>query len=160
MELTAAAALGRRLMDEHGLRGWELGWDHARRRAGQCRHDLRRITLSRHLTALYDETQVRDTVLHEIAHALVGPRHGHDAVWRAQALRIGGSGRRTTDPGAPAVEGDWVGVCPAGHRVTRFRRPSRPLACGRCGPRFDPANLFSWWHRGVPVRAAGGRRGR
>lgn len=33
-----------------------------------------------------------DTVAHEVAHALVGPAHGHDAVWRRKAVELGGSG--------------------------------------------------------------------
>jgi predicted SprT family Zn-dependent metalloprotease len=151
VDLDAAASLARRLLDEHGLDAWAFGWDRARRRAGQCRHDLRRITLSRDLTALHDEAEVRETVLHEVAHALVGPRHGHDAVWRATAVRIGATGRRTVDPAAPSVEGDWVGVCPAGHRVTRFRRPTRPLSCGRCAPRFEVRHLYAWTYRDEPV---------
>ena len=36
-----------------------------------------------------------DTILHEMAHALVGQVHGHDAVWQAQVL--GCSGRRCHD---------------------------------------------------------------
>jgi predicted SprT family Zn-dependent metalloprotease len=151
VDLDAAASLARRLLDEHGLDGWSFAWDRARRRAGQCRHDLRRITLSRELTTLHAEAEVRETVLHEVAHALVGPRHGHDAVWRATAVRIGATGRRTVDPAAPSVDGDWVGLCPAGHRVTRFRRPSRPLSCGRCADRFDVRYLYAWTYRDEPV---------
>ena len=29
-----------------------------------------------------------DTLLHEIAHAIVGPGHAHDAVWQTAARRI------------------------------------------------------------------------
>ena len=34
-------------------------------------------------------SDIRDTLLHEIAHAIVGPGHGHDAVWQTAARRIG-----------------------------------------------------------------------
>ena len=50
---------------------------------------------------LYDEAEVRETILHEIAHARVGASHGHDAVWQAEARRIGSTGRRLVDPHAP-----------------------------------------------------------
>jgi hypothetical protein len=33
--------------------------------------------------------EIVDTILHEIAHALVGPRHGHDTVWKAKCTDIG-----------------------------------------------------------------------
>ncbi|CAI9416204.1 SprT-like domain-containing protein [Nocardioides sp. T2.26MG-1] len=151
MELEAARRLGRELLDEHGLGEWTLVFDRAKRRAGICRYATRQIGLSAPLTALHDEADVRDTLLHEIAHALVGPRHGHDAVWRRTAVRIGCSGQRCTDPQLPAVEGDWVGTCAAGHRITRHRRPARPGACAECSPRFSVENLLTWTYRGEPA---------
>jgi predicted SprT family Zn-dependent metalloprotease len=151
VDLREAERLARGLMAEHGLTGWTLAFDRAKRRAGICRFDRREIGLSAPLTALHTEAEVRDTVLHEIAHALVGARHGHDAVWRATARRIGCSGERCVSRDAPELEGAWVGVCPAGHRVTRHRRPDRPAACRRCGPTFDLAHLIAWTHHGRPV---------
>ncbi|SKC45925.1 SprT-like domain-containing protein [Krasilnikoviella flava] len=151
MEREAAARLARRLMAEHGLAGWTFRFDRARRRAGLCRYDRREISLSGPLTELYDEADVREVVLHEIAHALAGARHGHDSVWRATARSIGSTGRRVVRDGSPEVEGDWVGRCPAGHRVTRFRRPQRPQACARCSPLFDRRHVLSWTYRGQPV---------
>ncbi len=154
MDLHAAQRLARALMDEHGLAGWGLRFDRARRRAGVCRHDRREISLSAPLTALYSADEVRETVLHEVAHALVGAKHGHDAVWRAKARSIGASGRRLVSDDAPQLEGDWVGTCPAGHRVTRFRRPARPQSCARCSRTFDRRFLLAWTRRGVPVPGA------
>ncbi|MFC6287592.1 SprT-like domain-containing protein [Nocardioides sp. GCM10027113] len=151
MDLNEAARLGRWLLDEHGLHDWSLVFDRAKRRAGVCRAGRRQIGLSGPLTEIHPEAEVRDTLLHEIAHALVGPRHGHDEVWRATALRIGCSGSRCSSEDAPAIEGDWVGTCPAGHRITAHRRPARPKACRRCATTFDPAHLFSWTHRGRPA---------
>lgn len=143
--------MARALMAEHGLRGWSLVFDRAKRRAGVCRYDRREIGLSAPLTALHDEADVRDTVLHEIAHALVGARHGHDADWRATATRIGCSGERCVSRDAPELEGAWIGTCPAGHRVTRHRRPDRPAACRQCGRTFDLAHLLTWTHHGRDV---------
>ncbi|MCR6032800.1 M48 family peptidase [Nocardioides sp. zg-579] len=151
MDLDEAARMARGLLDEHGLRDWTVVFDRAKRRAGICRPAQRQIGLSGPLTALHDEAEVRDTVLHEVAHALVGPRHGHDAVWRATAVRIGCSGRRCSDPDAPAIEGDWVGTCPGGHRITRHRRPTRPGSCTRCSRTFSREHLLTWTHRGTVV---------
>ena len=151
MDLGEAERLGRRLMAEHGLRGWTLVFDRAKQRAGICRYGRKEIGLSAALTALHPEDEVRDTILHEIAHALAGPRHGHDEVWRATARRIGCSGQRCTSSDAPRVPGDWVGTCPAGHRVTRHRRPERPASCPTCCPAFSVDHLFTWTHRGEPA---------
>lgn len=151
VHLPDVLALARSLMATHGLEDWELDLDRARRRAGQTDHARRRITLSRHLMRLYDEAEVRETILHEIAHARVGASHGHDAVWRAEARRIGSTGRRLVDPHAPRVEGRWRGTCPAGHTVTRMRRPSVPLACAVCARSFRVENLLEWQHDGATV---------
>ena len=151
VHLPDVLALARSLMTTHGVGDWDLGLDRARRRAGQTDHACRRITLSRHLMSLYDEAEVRETILHEIAHARVGASHGHDAVWRAEARRIGSTGRRLVDPQAPRVEGRWRGTCPAGHTVTRMRRPSVPLACATCSRSFRIENLLEWEHDGVAV---------
>lgn len=154
MELHEVDALARELMAEHGLTGWDFAFDRARRRAGLANHTARRITLSRALMALYDEAQVRDTILHEIAHALVGPAHGHDAVWAAKARELGSSGERLVPADAPTVPGRWQGRCPAGHTVTRMQRPRQPMSCARCSRRFSPEHLLSWTFDGEPVGLA------
>lgn len=154
MDTTLAFAHARELMDTHGLAGWSLAWDRARRRAGTCRHARRTLTLSRPLIELYEPGRVREVVLHEIAHALVGPEHGHDATWRAAARAIGSTGARTVDPGAPRPPARWRGNCARGHVVERYRRPSAALSCAACSPRYDPDHLLSWTHDGRPVATA------
>ncbi|MHB1065113.1 MAG: SprT-like domain-containing protein [Georgenia sp.] len=155
MDLRVVMRLGEELLAQHGLTGWHLTLDHARRRAGACRFESRTISLSRHLMALYDEAHVRDTVLHEIAHALVGPRHGHDATWRSTARQIGCSGSRLVATDAPRTPAPWLGTCPRGHTSERHRRPARPTSCARCSPRFDVDNLLRWTFHGreVPMGA-------
>lgn len=151
MNLRDADVMARELMERHGLTGWSLVWDGARTRAGVCRHSCRQIGLSRVLTALHDADRVRDTVLHEIAHALVGPEAGHGPQWRAMARRLGCSAQRCVDSDAPRAPGPWVGRCPAGHEVTAYRAPQRVKTCRRCSPSFSLAALFEWRHRGVRV---------
>lgn len=149
MDPQAALVTGRRLLREHGLSDWTIRLDRAKTRAGVCRFARREIGLSAPLTRLHSEAEVLDTILHEIAHALVGPQHGHDAVWRAKAREIGCSGSRCVSADSPTVRGDWVGTCPSGHTVARHRRPQRVRSCSRCTPgRFDPTAIFEWTHRG------------
>ena len=82
-------------LEKHGLTalGWSAGWDRARRRFGACWPKRKRITLSRVLTELNAEDQVRDTILHELAHALTFERHGrvrsHGSEWKAIARSLG-----------------------------------------------------------------------
>lgn len=149
MDRSAVAALARALMDAHGLGEWTFRFDRATRRAGSTRPCDRTLTLSGPLSDLYDEAQVRDVILHEIAHARVGTKHHHDAVWQAEARRLGARPSAHVSADAPRVSGPWVGTCPSGHTIDRMRAPRRVLTCARCSPTFDLANVFTWAYRGV-----------
>lgn len=151
MDLASAHELAETLLEQHRLTGWRVVIDGAKTRAGVCRFSSREIGLSGPLTALHSSAEVRDTILHEIAHALVGPHHQHDAVWRAQAASIGCSTRACLPPDAPRVAAPWVGTCPAGHRVQRHRRPERQSSCRQCSRHYDPAHQFQWQFRGRAV---------
>ena len=151
MDLRDAFALAEDLLEHHGLTSWTVAYDGAKRRAGICRFGPRVIGLSAPLTRLHPEAEVRDTILHEIAHALAGPRHGHDATWRTIARRIGCNAERCVSEAAPQVETPWMGICSAGHTVGRHRRPERVLACRQCSPTFSLDHAFSWTHHGRPA---------
>ncbi|HEY8719849.1 SprT-like domain-containing protein [Pengzhenrongella sp.] len=156
MDIHEARVLAEGLMREHQLTGWRLTFDNARTRAGICRYGTREIGLSRVLTELHPADLVRCTILHEIAHALVGPRHAHDAVWRAKDRSLGGTGERKVSASAPRPTAPWVGTCARGHEVTRHRRPARPSSCLQCAPGFSREHLFVWRLHGrlVPSSAA------
>ncbi len=151
MDLRDAFAMAEHLLERHGLEGWTVELDSAKRRAGICRFGPRVLGLSAPLTALHSEDEVRDTILHEIAHALVGPRHGHDATWRRVATQIGCSGERCVSADAPRVEPAWLGVCDRGHSIGRHRRPERVMTCARCSRSFDLAHLITWTQHGRPA---------
>jgi len=89
MELTAARDLALTLMAEHGISDtWTFAFDNATRRMGLCNYRKHTISVSRHFAEHASEAQVRDTILHEIAHALTpGAKHGPG--WKVVALRIG-----------------------------------------------------------------------
>ena len=141
MNLYEAAHLARGLMAQHGLAGWSFAFDHARRRFGRCDYTGRRITLSRPLTLLNGVDEVRDTLLHEVAHALTPGSH-HGPAWRAACERVGARPARcytdaqvVSPPRPPAAY--QIG-CPAcGWWADRRRRPTtrRKYLCAKCrGP--------------------------
>ncbi|WP_375407530.1 SprT-like domain-containing protein [uncultured Amnibacterium sp.] len=133
------------LLDAHMRgRGWTFAFDRAVRRAGACHHRDRRITLSRHLAARAEEDEVRQVLLHEIAHALAGHRAAHGPRWRARAAAIGYTGSRLHDGPIAEDRATWIGTCPSGHEHRRFRRPARELSCGTCSRRFSRASLITW----------------
>ncbi len=118
MDLRDAYAMAEHLLVRHGLTDWQVAYDNAKRRAGVCRYRDRTIGLSAPLTALHSEEDVRDTILHEIAHALAGPEHGHDDRWREVAMSIGCTGERCVSTDSPAVSPSR----------TKSRQPSRNCA--------------------------------
>ena len=151
MDLGQAFRMAEELVRKHGLLDWQVEFDSAKRRAGVCRFGQRIIGVSAPITRLHSEAEVRETVLHEIAHALVGPGHGHDRAWRDTARRIGSTGRRCVDSDVSAVTGAWLGVCAAGHVKDRHRRPERVMSCAECLPSFSAHHLFEWTYRGRPA---------
>lgn len=121
---------GAQMMKAHGLHDWRLTLDHARRRAGQCDYRNKTISLSRHYVRYADEAHIHDTILHEIAHALVGPRHGHDSIWRQKAREIGCTATRCHN--LEFSHAKWVMRCPNGcFEVSRHRKKSN-MVCAQC----------------------------
>ena len=136
MNLYTARAIARQLMNQHGLTDWTFRFDHARRRFGSCQPRRRWITLSAPLTLLNNEEEVRDTILHEIAHALVGPGHGHDAVWKAKCVEVGARPERCYGEQVAMPKGQWRATCGGcGREHDRHRRPNRLTGwhCRGCG---------------------------
>ena len=128
--LGVAIDLATELMAAHGLVGWRIKLDHARRRAGQCDFTNKTISLSRLYVRHADIDHIRDTILHEIAHALVGPRHGHDAVWRQKAREIGCSATRCHS--LSFARARWVMTCPNGCFSVERHRKKSGLICASC----------------------------
>ena len=134
MDLHAAEALAQRELRRFPqLADWSFGWNRRRRAHGLCRYDRRRIELSALLTAREpDPTLILNTLRHEIAHALAGPRAGHGPRWRAWAERVGCThiaGSRAASPEAEPLPARYVLVAlvDGQEQVIRHyhRRPSR-----------------------------------
>lgn len=128
---------------------WTFGFDNAKKRAGVCDFSARRITVSRYLALRYDDDEIHQVLLHEVAHALAGPRAGHGPTWRTIADSLGYVGRRTHDGEIADELAPWIGICPSGHTHFRYRRPTRALSCGECARSFDRANLIEWRRREI-----------
>lgn len=68
--------------------------------------------------------EIMDTVIHEVAHALVGPDMHHGVVWKNKCLELGGSGERTFTLSKERKKSlyKWHGICGAGHEFFRQRK--------------------------------------
>jgi predicted SprT family Zn-dependent metalloprotease len=136
MDLNKAKQVAVELMEEHNLMemGWRFGFDTAKRRFGCCNYTYKEITLSRALVLVNDEDRVKNTILHEIAHALVGRGHGHNSVWKRKAIEIGCDGKRCyTTKNTSVPESKYVAVCKScGHVHRKHRASTKTTACGIC----------------------------
>jgi hypothetical protein len=91
MDQLQAQGLAEYLMYRWNLDGWRFEWNESGREGwlGACSHRRKQIALSLPFALMYPEAYVRDTILHEIAHALAPSDAGHGPKWRAWAKTVG-----------------------------------------------------------------------
>ena len=103
------------------------------------------IGLSLYMIKKYDESKsgeekqrimhhINDTLAHEISHALAGPRHGHDEVWKSWARKMGAEPKARTNEQTGAPRRVWQ--CKANGKtcwsVTLYSKPRNIYKCPRC----------------------------
>ena len=152
-DLTRVRRWAEALIDLHLDSGWTFAFDNAKKRAGLCNFTAKRITVSRYLASRYEDDEVHQILLHEVGHALAGPRAGHGPKWKAIARDLGYDGKRTHDGEIANELAPWVGTCPSGHIHYRYRKPTRALACGLCGRGFNRDHLIDWTSREITAAA-------
>ncbi len=128
------------LMRIHGLlegaNPYRFSFNHARREFGSCNTRKRLILLSAELTKLNSEDHARDTILHEIAHALV-PDDGHGIEWQRKAIEIGCDGKARDDDTVIVPQKTYEAVCSFCGAVPRAYRKKNAL-CGNCDSVYNP----------------------
>lgn len=129
--------LARELMSQHGLHDWTFRISRAIRTLGTCDHSTKMIEYSSHYL---DQpwSEITDTILHEIAHALIPAKHGHDSVWKAKCREIGARPVRcATHITADPVKPKFYLQCPGckrkwyRHRIKRKLIGARSRCCGQ-----------------------------
>ena len=91
------------------LEEWQVSFDNAKRRAGVCKVLTKEISLSKHHISSNPIDVIKDTILHEFAHAIayeVYSESGHGFRWKEIAIRLGAIPRargRFNIPTAPWV---------------------------------------------------------
>jgi len=145
MELTTAKNLAIKLMTKHGLiaKYWRFEFDNAKRRFGYCAHYCKMIGLSKNLVLLNGEAEVKDVILHEIAHALCDVNHGHDWVWKQKAIEVGARPERCYDSEAVnQPESKYVAECKGCGKIHKRHKKisgGRISSCSACsGGKFNP----------------------
>lgn len=129
---------------EPKLAGWRFRFNDRKRGLGLCDFRNRVIEVS-HLHARLDsQSQILDTILHEIAHALTWIIHGngvsvHGPEWKAQCIRVGANPKAcadANDEGIVSKPGKWVAHCPGCKKEFNWHRKPKHLTgryCIACG---------------------------
>ena len=127
--------LARQMWECYGLQDWTFAFNRRKTHMGLCLYGPRVIELSVHFIARNGDDLIRDTLLHEIAHALVGPGQGHNWVWREKCLEIGARPERLCFE-VEMPEGLWQARCGwCGMVHHKHRRPKHMVGwfCRHCG---------------------------
>lgn len=87
-------------------------------------------------------SDLENTILHEVAHIIVGGEHHHDYIWKRKFLELGGDGNRTTNSEAYKISKKiYLYECPHCHRVVEYTfKPRVNRACGKCCDKYNNGN--------------------
>ena len=131
----------RALLDTHGLSDWVFKLDRSKSHAGVCCYEQKVIQLSSVfiLSDKVTDAGIEDVILHEIAHALVGPEvQPHGREWKQAARGIGCSANRCVPP---FVTPKWRIRCPCGAvkggRHTIQKKWVKTRVCAVCKRRIE-----------------------
>ncbi len=134
MELDEARELAFELMSDYGLWYWRFKFDKSKMRFGLCDERTKEISLSEPLVLLNNEEVVKNVILHEIAHALVGCKHKHNSIFQEKAKKLGCEYiYRYSSENIVRVPKNVVAKCPNCNFIfKRYRKPNGRRACGKC----------------------------
>lgn len=161
MKLEDAEKIARELIAEHLPEGrFKFGWGRFTRHygrtkmirkimLGQKKEDVPwtgTIELNRQYVLLNVEERVRNTILHEIAHAL-NPGEAHGRQWVMTFIALGGDGKSTAGSEHVKPPKRYIGTCAQGHTSHRQTMPKNPenLSCGSCSHKYDRRFIFLHW---------------
>ena len=146
MNLLLASNLAKNLMRQHNLfkSYWQFDWNKKKNSLGTCSYSKKIIFLSKKIVPCLKENEVKDTILHEIAHALVGSGQGHNQVWKSKAIEIGCNGYRCADVDLSSIA-KYKAICKnCGQTHTVNRRKKRLSWCKCEGNRFRQEMSLIW----------------
>lgn len=122
---------------EFGIVGWTLDLDSSKSHLGLTSYGEKKVYISVHFLkgATCGEKEIRNTVLHELAHVLVGPvKRPHGKEWKRMALKIGCDGKTCSHMDRPDAK--YLMYCTNGcQKISMYRKSknAEKYNCGKCG---------------------------
>lgn len=86
-----AARFARNELDKAGLTDWHIRMiaNQTSGYLGLCVYKDKCIILNALHIDIHPDPEIENTIRHEVAHAVVGPGHGHNEIWAAKAKELG-----------------------------------------------------------------------
>lgn len=151
MTINEAYVLAVSLKNKHPeLSSWKVSFNNRKKAFGICNYRTREISLSKLFIPFMTDEAVKDTIVHEIAHALT-MGHDHDNVWKRKCIELGGNGYRISgvENFKNGIDGilefgakncKYTLTCPTcGCKVHLNRKPKLTRSCGEHGDtRYNP----------------------
>lgn len=145
MTKTEIMNLAKELMSNHiELNSWSFIFNNRKKSFGICSYNKKTIELSSYLVDSMTNSAIKDTIIHEIAHALT-PGHNHDYLWKRKCIELGGDTKRCGDY-TKFKDGEntqmdvfskiskYTLTCPCcGYTIFMNRKPINNYSCGKHG---------------------------
>lgn len=129
------------------LKNWTVTINNRKTAFGICDYNKKQIQLSILLIPEMTEDAIKDTIIHEIAHALT-KGNGHNYIWKRKCIELGGNGKRCGgsekykdgEKGKSMFQektAKYTLTCPTCNNKSYMnRQPKRNKSCGLHGSRF------------------------
>ncbi len=129
--------------EKWSLDEWRIEFSNRKRTLGHCNCTKKTVSISKAYLESNTFSVMKDTLLHEIAHALQYEKtsktdHGNE--WKEIAHKVGCKPRRCADLSEinlPAPK--YIGTCTScGNKTNFYRKATKIYSCNICSKKFDP----------------------
>lgn len=122
---------------------WNLSFSNRKRTLGYCNCTKKIISISNAYLNNNPFETMKDTLLHEIAHAVQYEKSGktdHGKEWKKIASEVGCRPVRCADTSEVNLpEAKYIATCPGCGNETKFyRKVNKVYSCSKCSNKFDP----------------------
>ena len=147
MDLNEAEQLAKDLIKQYNI-PYSFAWNNSYRYIGRCSCSKHIIYLSKAYTLLNSIDQIKDTILHEIAHALAPISENHGTKWKKIAISLGCIPKACVERETVIVPFKYIGHCIKCFKEFKVSRRTR-IACRSCcktynNGKFSDQFLIEW----------------
>jgi predicted SprT family Zn-dependent metalloprotease len=122
------------LLVKYNLTDYRLEYYNRKRSLGSCNNFRKLFKFSKCFIEHSEEEIIKQVILHEFAHALVGMNNGHNQIWKLKCIALG-CRPKAINKIAKMPNGRFIFKCPKCKKEFYYHRISKLLKEGRtsCG---------------------------